>query len=188
MCGSYTINCGIPPIQNTGINCPEVARGTLSVSCQTDLLYCVLLIGSVCFLHTSIATWKAFKQLIQDFPVVSLYFACLLTLTASTAAIFTENLNQSQASFEISCHNKTSGQFLESFFCIKNKSVCEYCSPTPFTNSVHIDYLYIRNQLNPPGCFRHRLVAACFNTTGTDRQHVRRPPQQLHSNLKQKSD
>ena len=40
-CGKYTIHCGFPPIQNTQLDRSEVARCTLSVSCSTDLDYCV---------------------------------------------------------------------------------------------------------------------------------------------------
>ena len=57
-----------------------------------------LSIGSVYFLNTCIDC--ASERFTPNFPVVSLYFACLLALVASTttAASFTKNLNRSQAS------------------------------------------------------------------------------------------
>ena len=39
-CERYTINCGIPSIQNAQIDLAEVARCTLFVSCSTDLDCC----------------------------------------------------------------------------------------------------------------------------------------------------
>ena len=44
-CGRYTINCGIPPIQNIQIDHAEVARCTLSISSLTDLEYCVVFVN-----------------------------------------------------------------------------------------------------------------------------------------------
>ena len=85
MCGRYTINCGIPPIQNTQIDCTEVARCTLLVSCPTDLHHCVVFVDQVGAFHEHVhRTLKASKQFMPDFPVVSLDFGCLLTTIAAT--------------------------------------------------------------------------------------------------------
>ena len=82
-----------------------------------------------------------------DFLVISLYFACLLTSIASTTttATFTKYMNRSQASFEISCHDKMSRQFLDNHYCIKDESVYEQYSQTPFANKVHDDCSCIMN-------------------------------------------
>ena len=42
--GRYTINCEIPPIENSQIDRAEEARCTLSVSCLTDLDYSVVFV------------------------------------------------------------------------------------------------------------------------------------------------
>ena len=44
-CWRYTINCGIPPIQNTQIDHAEEARCTLFISCLTDLDFCVVFVN-----------------------------------------------------------------------------------------------------------------------------------------------
>ena len=83
--GRYTINCGIPPIQNTQIDRVEVARCTLSVSCSTNLEYRVAFVDRVgVFLEHARRTLKASKRFAPDFPVVCLYPACLLAPVAST--------------------------------------------------------------------------------------------------------
>ena len=46
-CGRYKINCEIPPIQNTQSDLAEAARCILSVSCSTDLDYCVVYVNQV---------------------------------------------------------------------------------------------------------------------------------------------
>ena len=101
-------------MQNTQIDRAEVTRCTLSVSCSTDLYYCVVFVNRVgVFLEHVLKTLKASERFTPSIPVVSPYFACLLVLVASTttAATFTENLNRSRASFEISRHDKLPGSF-----------------------------------------------------------------------------
>ena len=150
-CWQYTNNCGIPPIQNTQINHAEVKRCTLLVSCSTDLDYCVVFVdwfGIFCkHVHRTLIATERFTP---DLPIVSFNFACLLARMVSTitAATYTSDLNWSQASFEITYHNKTSEQFLDGCFCIKNESVWEYCSRTLFMNNVHKDCSCIKNWLN----------------------------------------
>ena len=148
MCGRFTIDCGIPPIQNTQIDHAEVARCTLSVSSLTDLDYCVAFVNWVgVFLEHVHKTLKTSELLTPNFLVVSLYIACLLVLVASTTptATFTSNRNRSQASW---LQNQFSVQFSESCFWIKNESVSGYNSQPLFANNIHKDCLYIKNQLN----------------------------------------
>ena len=108
----------------TKIDRAEVARYTLSVSCSTDLDYCVAFVDwvSVFFEHV-LRTLKTYKRFTLNFPVVSYYFACLLALVARTtiAATFTSYLNRSEASFEISRHDKVSGHFSDSFCVLRTK-------------------------------------------------------------------
>ena len=59
------------------------------------------------------------------------------------------------AGFEMSCHDKTCGQFSDPCFCIKNVSVCEYCSQTLFTKTVHILRTGLRHLSGC--CFVHSL-------------------------------
>ena len=61
------------------------------------------------------------------------------------------------AGFEMSCHDKTCGQFSVPCFCIKNVSVCDYYSQTLFTDSVHKDCSYIKNR---PKTFVRLLLCA----------------------------
>ena len=78
----YTIKCSIPPIQNAQIKLIEVARCTLLVSCLTDLDYCVVFVNRVgVFLKHVHTTLKASEWFTPDFPVISLYFACLVVLS-----------------------------------------------------------------------------------------------------------
>ena len=100
-CGRYTINLGIPPIQNTQIVCTEVASCLLMLNCSADLDFTVLflLIGSVWpNVYNVHRTLKASEWFTSSFPVVSLCSVCLLVLIASNtnSATVTLNLNQSQ--------------------------------------------------------------------------------------------
>ena len=81
MGGRYTNNFWIPPIQNTQADRAGVARHTLLVSCPTDLDYCVVFVDQVgvYFEHMK-RTLKTCKQCMPDFPIISLYFACLSAL------------------------------------------------------------------------------------------------------------
>ena len=92
-CGRYTINCGIPPIQDTQIYRAEVAKCTLSVSCSTDLQITVLFssIRCVYFLNMCIKLKRLLNDLRQTSPSVLLILLFLLALGASTttAATFT---------------------------------------------------------------------------------------------------
>ena len=65
--------------------CAEVARCTLLVSCSIDLAYCVIFVCwvGVC-LEQAHRTLKASEWSVPDFPVISLYFVCLLALVASS--------------------------------------------------------------------------------------------------------
>ena len=95
-CERYTISCGIPSIQNTQIDLAEVARCTLLVS----LLIAVFVNRVGVFLEHMHRTLKASERFSTNFPMVSLYFTCLLALVVSTttAATITSNLNRSLAS------------------------------------------------------------------------------------------
>ena len=68
-----TIDCWIPPIQNTQIDHAEVARCTLSVSCSTDLDHCLMFVDRVSvFLEHVHRTFKVSKRFTPNFPLVSL--------------------------------------------------------------------------------------------------------------------
>ena len=68
------------------INRSEVARCTLTLSCSTDMDSCVVFLDRVgVFLEHVHGTLKASERFSANFPVVSLYFTCLLALVASIA-------------------------------------------------------------------------------------------------------
>ena len=61
-----------------------------SVSCSTDLDYCVVSVDRVGVFLEHI--YKSFERFTPNFPVIYPYFACLLTLvvaSTTTAATFT---------------------------------------------------------------------------------------------------
>ena len=89
-CERHTINCWIPPIQNTQIDLTEEASCTLLVSCYTDLDYWVVFVNRVdVFLEHMHRTLKASERFMPNFPVISFYFACLLVLIVSTTTAAT---------------------------------------------------------------------------------------------------
>ena len=104
--------------------------------------------------------FKSFRAIYARFPVVSLYFSCLLPLVKSTAttAIFNLCPNQSHASFEVSRHDNTSGQFHDSCFCITNESVCDYRSRTLYANNVDEDSSYLKTELYVHNASALRLI------------------------------
>ena len=88
--GGKKINCWIPLIQNTQINRAEVARCTLSISCLTDLDYCVVFVDRAgVYLEHVPRTLKASERFTPDLLVVSLHFPCLFALVASTTTAAT---------------------------------------------------------------------------------------------------
>ena len=148
--GKYTNNCGIPPIQNTHINCAEVARWTVLVSCSTDLDYCVVIVDRVSVLlghmHTTLKSfWMVYAKLPCCFSLFCLPFGsrskhhnhCNIHLRSESIT----------GNFEIRRHHKTFRQFLDICSCIKSESVCKYYSPMLHTNNVHKVCLYIKNWL-----------------------------------------
>ena len=92
VCGRYTINRGIPPIQNTHIDRAEGTRWTSSVSCSVDPDYGVVLVDLVgVFLEHVLRTLKALDGLRQTSPSFLFILLASLALVASTttAATFT---------------------------------------------------------------------------------------------------
>ena len=82
VCWRYIIYCGIPPVHIKWINHIDTARCTLSVSFLTDLDYGIVF--ELVTLNMCIKL-KSFQLVYAILPIVSLYFACLLALVASTA-------------------------------------------------------------------------------------------------------
>ena len=98
------MNCGVPPIQNTQTDCVQVATCTLVVSYSTDLDCCVVFVDWVgLLLEHMLRTLKVCEWFTPNLHVISPYFACILALIAHLKS------DSSQASVNISCHDKTAG-------------------------------------------------------------------------------
>ena len=97
-------------------------------------------------------TLKASKWFTPYFPLVSLLF-CLPFGCRSKhhnhCNIHLKSESITSQLWKSNYHDKTSGQFSENCFCIKNEPVLEFFCWTPFVNSVHEDCAHIRTGLRP---------------------------------------
>ena len=149
-CGRYTIDCGIPPIQNTKTDCPEMARCTLSVSCSTDLDYCCFWQSGQCISLTCAQNFKSFLTVYAKLP----HHFSVFCLPFGSHSKHHNGCNVHWKSWLITGQLWTQSSW-QNFWCswtfvciyIKNKSACRYYSQTPFTNNVQEDCSYIKNQL-----------------------------------------
>ena len=143
-CGRYTINFGIPPIQNTHIDPAEGARCTLSVSCSADPDYGVVLVDLVgVFLEHVLRTVKASERLTPNLPrhfsiFCKHYNRCNINLKPESIT--------GQLRYQSSWQNFRA-VFWQLFFYIKNENVCEYYSWRLLTNNVCEHCLCIKDQL-----------------------------------------
>ena len=118
--GKYTINRGIPPIQNTHIDPAEGTRWTLSVSCSADPDYGVVLVDLVgVFLEHVLRTVKASERLTPNLPRRFFIFCKHYNRC---------NINLKSESNTGQLRNQSSWQnfrtvFGQLFFYIKNESV-----------------------------------------------------------------
>ena len=148
VCGRGTNNDWIPPIQNTQINCAEVARCSLLVSCSTDLDYCLVFVDQVgVFLGHGHRILKASEQFTPDSPIISLYFCLPFSSGSNHHNHCNIHLNTESAK------PASKSVFMTTFwgnsrtFYIKSENVFKYYSQTLFTNNVHRDCSYIKNWL-----------------------------------------
>ena len=162
-CGRHTIDCVIPPIQNTQIDRAEVVRCTLLVSCSTDLDYCVVFVDRVgVFLEhvhrTFKSFWTVYAKLSRRFLLFRLPFGSRSKHHSRCSIRLKSESTMGQPASNSVVMTKIPGRSRTVAFVRRTKMFAntinfERNSQTTFTKAVRI------SKIGCGECFAHELVS-----------------------------